>query len=112
MSKNITDEVKSSCFEFAQNPIVLGAKWKNEQTFSQSDTERVPTIWKTIIGGCRISIIYGHPYKPEGWVITCYQFQIEQKELNATSALGAAMEALEFCKLKVSTMYLAFSRLQ
>ena len=109
MREELKLEINQSCFAFANVLLAAGATWKNATTYSRNDTERVPTVFETEICGCRISIIIGHIYYPNTWIMNCYELNIKEKVLQCVTAETAAQLAIFHCKDKVQKLHDAFS---
>lgn len=112
MREKLKPEIKESCFAFSKILSASGATWKNVQSYSRNDTERVPTIFETEIGGYRISIIVGHIYYPNTWIMNCYELGFKEKQLKCVTAEDAAQLAIYHCKEKIQKLYDAFNALQ
>jgi hypothetical protein len=110
MREDIKPEIKQSCFDFAKSPIVAGGvTWKNASSHSRDDLERVPNVFTTEIGGCRITIVIGHIDWPNTWIMNCHELGIVQKSLLCSTAIAAAQLAVLHCKEKVQKLHDAFS---
>jgi hypothetical protein len=109
MIEELKLEIKQSCFAFANVLLAAGASWKDATNYSRNDTERVPTIFRTEIGGCTISIIIGHIYCPNTWIMNCYELNIKEKTLQCVTAEAAAQLAVFHCKDKIQKLHDAFS---
>lgn len=109
MREELKHEIKQSCIAFANMLLTAGATWKDATSYSRMDTERVPTVFETEIGGCRISVIVGHIYYPNTWIMTCYELSIKEKTLKCVTAEAAAQLAIFHCKEKVQKLHDAFS---
>jgi hypothetical protein len=109
MIEELKLEIKQSCFAFANVLLAAGASWKDATNYSRNDTERVPTIFRTEIGGCTISIIIGHIYCPNTWIMNCYELNIKEKMLQCVTAEAAAQLAVFHCKDKIQKLHDAFS---
>lgn len=108
MKEDLKHEIKQSCVAFANTLLTTGAIWRDATSYSRNDTERVPTIFETEIGGCRISVIVGHIYYPNTWIMNCYELNIKEKTLKCVTAESAAQLAIFHCKEKVQKMHDAF----
>ena len=109
MREELKPEIKQSCFAFANLLLAAGATWKDVTIYSRNDTERVPTIFETEIGGCRISIVIGHIYYPNIWIMNCYELNIKEMVLQCVTAEEASHLALFHCKNKIQKLHDAFS---
>ena len=109
MKEELKVEIKQSCFAFAKTLLAAGAFWKDGTTYSRNDKERVPTIFRTEIGGCNISIIVGHIYYPNTWIMNCHELNIKEKTLQCVTAEEAAQWAVFHCKEKVQKLHYSFS---
>lgn len=70
--------------------------WKDTTTYSQTDTERIPTTYTLELNGLRITVTCGHVlYKPQ-WVMHCFALFIDTKPLpNCASAEEAQTRAIK-----------------
>ena len=109
MKEELKVEIKQSCFAFANTLLAAGASWKDVTSYSRDAKERVPTIFRTEIGCCTISIIIGHIYYPNTWIMNCYELNIKEKTLQCVTAEAAAQLAVFHCKEKVQKLHDAFS---
>ena len=103
------NELKESCIEFAKNPITDGIAWKDVTTYSRSDVERIPSVFRVEIGGCTISIISGHIYYPNSWIMNCNKLGVKEVLLKCVKAEDAARLSIDYCKNIVSDLYKAFN---
>lgn len=110
MKEELKPEIKQSCFTFANNLTAHGAVWEDITTYSRGVEERVPTIFETNVGGCRITIVVGHIYYPNTWIMFCKELNISEKLLPGVTAYEAAQYAIFHCKEKVENMHKAFSK--
>lgn len=107
----MTPEIQESCFAFAKNPVVNNTLWEDITTYSYTDKVRIPTIFKTKIADCTISIVMGHIYYPDTWIMNCYELNLKDKPLKDTiTAADAATKALAICKNKISLLYNEFNK--
>jgi hypothetical protein len=114
----LDQKIKDSCFEFAEHPWAHTVKWKDAKSYSQSDKERVPTVWSTEIGGCEILVMCSHRDWPNTWIMVCHKLHISQTELyhkhekgntKCETAKDAAFLAVKYCKEKVNKLNAAFN---
>ena len=104
-----TSELKESCLAFAKVLLAAGAVWKDSTSYSQDDNEKIPTVFSTMIGGCKISIVCGHIYHQGEWIFHCSELGFDEIELKTKTAKEAAEKAVGFCKKKVQVLSEAFS---
>lgn len=109
MKEELKVEIKQSCFAFANTLLAAGVSWKDGTSYSRDAKEKVPTVFRTEIGGCTISIIVGHVYYPNTWIMNCYELNIKEKSLQCVTAESAAQLAVFHCKEKVQKLHDAFS---
>ena len=109
MKEELKLEIKQSCFAFANTLLAAGAVWIDATNHSRNSVEKVPTVFETTIGGCRISIVVGHICYPNTWIMNCYELNIKEKTLQCVTAEAAAQLAIFHCKDKVQKLQEAFS---
>ena len=109
MKEELKVEIKQSCFAFANTLLASGAVWKDITNHSRTAIEKVPTVFETEIGKCRINIVVGHIYYPNTWIMNCYELNIKEKTLQCVTAESAAQLAIFHCKEKIQKLHDAFS---
>lgn len=106
MKTEIKFEIEQSCLAFAKVLLTDGVTWKIAPTHSRN---RVPSIFESKIGDCDISIVVGHIYYPNTWIMNCPELNIKEKELQCVTAESAAELAISHCKKKIQKMYKDFN---
>jgi hypothetical protein len=109
MKEELKFEIKQSCVAFANVLLAAGAVWKDITNHSRNAVEKVPTVFETTIGECRIRIVVGHIYYPNTWIMNCYELNIKEKTLQCVTAEAPAQLAVFHCKEKVQRLQDAFS---
>lgn len=103
-------KLQESCLAFAKVLLAAGAKWEDSTSYSRDAKERIPTAFKTNIGGNDISITCGHIYHKGEWCFHCFGLGFDTKELpKGLTAEQAATMAVRLCKTKVIKLADAFS---
>lgn len=109
MKSNLTNDEKLQCIEFKKIQEVAG-KWRNEQTYSRDDTERIPTMFSIKIADVRVSIIREHVHYPDKWIMSCDAIAGSRHVvLKAKNPVDAAKEALSICHDTCLNRYNAFN---
>ena len=82
-------------------------KWKDGSSYSQQKPRgtRKPNVWEIQTDNLRITVVYGHIYYPDEWIMSCRELDMKRRILKATTAEQAKKEAIkmisdEFNKLK------------
>lgn len=104
----ISEELKKQLLEFNKNPVTGNVKWKNVQTFSQGDKERVPTIFETNIAGIRIYFLIGHIHYPDQWLYSAQELGIKDNKVNGDSPREIAEKVITILKTKVEAIHGTF----
>lgn len=89
----------------------IPAVWKDETSYSRGDTKREPRVWSIRSGHIQLSIVFGHIYYPEQWVVHCAALGIDTYPLKATKKEPAQSAAIEYAKEKMEILNADFQRL-
>lgn len=108
MRQELPEHVKKSCFDFLNDPTAEGLIWKDITSYSSDDKEKIPIIFQTEIGDCKIFITCGHIHHPGEFIMGCHKLGFEQKQLFLTHAKLAAEKAIEICRNYVKKLQDAF----
>lgn len=76
-------------------------EWKDETSYSRSDTERVPRAWVTAGGGLKISVHRHIHHAPDAWLLTCAPW-FQCHELRSKAAPIAKQQALDMVRERLS----------
>jgi hypothetical protein len=84
-------------------------QWKDTTSYSQG-RDRKPTCWSIDFGGMHLSVLTGHLYNPDNWVVHCEPWfnakQIAPKSTDTATAQRLAIELVAE-KLRVASATLA-----
>lgn len=69
MKPRMTDIVLPPTFETTAS-FIPGPQWKDTTSYSQG-RERKPTCWSIDLGGLHLTVLTGHLYDPDNWVMHC-----------------------------------------
>ena len=77
-------------------------EWKDTTSYSRGQ-ERIPTCWTAKIGNLRVSILIGHDYYPDEWVMYCHPF-FDIYPLNVNTKEQAQAAALALVKNEIDAI--------
>lgn len=101
----IPDYLKEKCLAFSDKKF-KGNYWEDVTIYSQSNKERIPTVFRAKFGFCIITIVYGHIDYKESWVFHCRELGFNTSPLpTALTPADAANEAIAICKKKAKDIY-------
>ncbi len=80
--------------------------WNDCTNYSRNDKERIPTVFEVKFpSGLRITILKGHIYYKDKWVMHCFNVSIDTHPLNVETQKEAEIKALMIVKTKVKQWY-------
>ena len=100
--KTIPEDIKQSCLDFKNNPRIRNLAFKDISTYSQSDNERIPTVWSIDSLEFDFTVVWGHIYHPNNWILRCRSLGIDQKELSSRNITDVIVEALKICRRRIN----------
>lgn len=81
--------------------------WVDTTTYSRNDENRVPSCWTYYTGKLRISVLTGHRYHPDKWVLHCPQINADTVVLTApidTPVADVQAAALRIVRKRLTAM--------
>lgn len=75
-------------------------EWKDETSYSRSDTGRVPRTWVARICGLRVTVSRNIHHAPDAWLLTCAPW-FDTKELTVKDGEMAKLQALEWIEQRL-----------
>lgn len=58
-------------------------EWVDTTTYSRNQSERKPSCWTYDTGKMRITVLTGHRYHPDRWVMHCHELNMDTVVLKA-----------------------------
>lgn len=88
----------------------MKAKWEDKSSYSQGETNRVPTVWEINVGGVRVIVHRYHGL--EGWFGSCYEMNVQRFQLQAVELEEAKAEFIKYLKGRAAKMLTLLERVK
>lgn len=75
--------------------------WKDSTSYRQGSDVQKPTVWSADVSDLRITVVFGHLYYPNQWVMHCHKLGLDTLPVKAESAEEAQRIALELVRKQV-----------
>ena len=90
-------------------------EWLDITIYSQSETEREPSVWEVSHDGLQIVVTNGHLHDPGKWFVSCREVGFDARSLslkNTASAEEAQKTAVAFVKARLAHLLRAATEIE